>query len=606
MKKWITIITIIVVIALVIVGINIFKDKDFSWGKKGKPKTYSVSSIEDFEKIKDDLSGHYKQTKDLDFSGYEDWETIGVFKEFENKKNKAFTGVYDGDGYIIKNFEINNPSEDSVSIFAYLDDGAVIKNLKLENIKFTGNKRVGGLAAYMNDAVIENIEFQGELEGKINVGGILGSQNVKARVKNTTVNASITGYERVGGIVGLNAGKIEKSESFGKVNGEIYVGGIAGVNLRSGGEIINSNSQSKIHGRLMTGGLAGENSGKIEDSFSEAEIEGYNYSGGISGINFGEINNIESSAIVNSSYETGGISGYNYPKAIIKKSEFNGVVNGKVGAGGISGSNAGKIDDVLVEGEIKGQNFFAKYIGLNSVEGEYDIEEKGPNVVGKDYSKTKLKDYKTRLYNNSELWGLGKIKKYLSNDIDIDWYEDQASTGEYKDMNCVPSSLAMAINWHNEKIVTNGEEVRNNYIEKYNLKGGWNFLAAKNYLKDKEVPFKYFEGNENMESNIISWLDQGNIFIIITMMDKISVNIGNFLRTGSHSVKVNDIGHSFIIKGYLINEEDDLYFEVYDPSSLEQKYLDGNFIGKNRYYLADEVINSMGEDNPYPYIMIQK
>jgi hypothetical protein len=56
----------------------------------------------------------------------------------------------------------------------------------------------------------------------------------------------------------------------------------------------------------------------------------------------------------------------------------------------------------------------------------------------------------------------------------------------------------------------------------------------------------------------------------------------------------------------LINEEDDLYFEVYDPSSLEQKYLDGNFIGKNRYYLADEVINSMGEDNPYPYIMIQK
>jgi hypothetical protein len=99
------------------------------------------------------------------------------------------------------------------------------------------------------------------------------------------------------------------------------------------------------------------------------------------------------------------------------------------------------------------------------------------------------------------------------------------------------------------------------------LKGGWNFLAAKNYLKGKEVPF---------------------------------------LRTGSHSVKVNDIGHSFIIKGYLINEEDDLYFEVYDPSSLAQKYLDGNFIGKNRYYHADEVINSMGEDNPYPYIMIQK
>jgi hypothetical protein len=75
----------------------------------------------------------------------------------------------------------------------------------------------------------------------------------------------------------------------------------------------------------------------------------------------------------------------------------------------------------LVEGKIKGQDFFAKYIGLNSVEGKYDIEEKGPNVVGKDYSKTKLKDYKTRLYNNSELWGLVKIKKYVSNDIDIDW-----------------------------------------------------------------------------------------------------------------------------------------------------------------------------------------
>jgi hypothetical protein len=48
--------------------------------------------------------------------------------------------------------------------------------------------------------------------------------------------------------------------------------------------------------------------------------------------------------------------------------------------------------------------------------------------------------------------------------------------------------------------------------------------------------------------------------------------------------------HFILLKGYKIVDEI-TWFEVYDPYSNDQKYLDGSLKGRNRYYRGTELMN---------------
>ena len=60
----------------------------------------------------DDLSGKYILINDIDLEGY-DWAPVGV-------SGNSFTGELNGNGFVIRNLEIDNPTEDRQGLFGYL------------------------------------------------------------------------------------------------------------------------------------------------------------------------------------------------------------------------------------------------------------------------------------------------------------------------------------------------------------------------------------------------------------------------------------------------------------------------------------------------------
>ncbi len=137
-------------------------------------------------------------TADIDLNG-KLWPGIGL---------DGYTGTFDGDGYVIKNMEIN-ASSGYMGFFNNLSSGSFVKNLGIES------------------------------------GSI-------------TVTASSTTF--VGGICGQNQGVI--LNCFNKVDlttsGVSYVGGIAGGCMSSGSAIVNCyNTGEIVSDRANVGGIAG-------------------------------------------------------------------------------------------------------------------------------------------------------------------------------------------------------------------------------------------------------------------------------------------------------------------------------------------------------------
>lgn len=151
----------------------------------------------------------------IDLDGYY-WEPIG--------NNFAFTGLFDGQGYIIKNIQVDTA-----------------KN--------------AGLFGKVTDATIANVYLQtGLIVGRQNLGSIVGYAN-NTQVINCYNTARINGLdfaaENVGGIVGyaINGGKIEGCYNLGIVGGAAYIGGVLGRHLG------NSNTQFLIKTCYVQGGV---------------------------------------------------------------------------------------------------------------------------------------------------------------------------------------------------------------------------------------------------------------------------------------------------------------------------------------------------------------
>ena len=84
-----------------------------------------ISTRAELEAIRDNLSGNYHLTQDIDLSGAE-WVPIGNRSLFI-----AFSGVFDGQGHVIHNLTITGDYE-YAGLFGYTD-GATIKNVGLED-----------------------------------------------------------------------------------------------------------------------------------------------------------------------------------------------------------------------------------------------------------------------------------------------------------------------------------------------------------------------------------------------------------------------------------------------------------------------------------------
>lgn len=145
------------------------------------PKGYKgIYSAKDLNSVRKNLNGKYILMNDIDLSGYDSWEPIGG----KDTGNSAFfTGVLNGNGYVIKNLNIS-VSEFSgeyilLGVFAQLNN-AVIHNLGIESGQISNSfiGYVGSIAGTAQGSIIENcfckVFIDISTNTDITVGGIVG------------------------------------------------------------------------------------------------------------------------------------------------------------------------------------------------------------------------------------------------------------------------------------------------------------------------------------------------------------------------------------------------------------------------------------------------
>ena len=239
----------------------------------------------DLDAVRDNLGGHHRLMNDLDSTtaGYDElasptanqgkgWQPIGT------SAYNLFWGEFDGQGYEIRDLFINRPHEYYVGLFGLVGYRGVIKDVGVVNFTVSGSNRVGGLVGE-NWGTVSNSYATGRVSGSSCVGGLVGKN--EDTVSNSYSTASVTGDYHVGSLVGWNEGPVSDSYATGSVSGDMNIGGLVGINS---GTVSNSYSTGNVTGSVHVGGLVGRNLwGTVSDSYSTASVTGDEDVGGLVG-----------------------------------------------------------------------------------------------------------------------------------------------------------------------------------------------------------------------------------------------------------------------------------------------------------------------------------
>jgi hypothetical protein len=277
-------------------------------GCDSAPGYLEIRNWHDLYAVRGNLSGHYLLMNELDSStvGYGElagntanagkgWQPIGT-------SDDLFTGTLDGQGYGISDMFINRPDESAVGLFAAVQAGGVIQNVRMLQVNVAGDWAVGALVGE-NWGDVRNSYSDGAVTGADCVGGLVGGN--AGGVSDSYSRANVTGHWDVGGLVGCSdyRGSVTNSYSAGSVTGEWAVGGLVGGNL--GGTIARSYATGRVTGDDYVGGLVGDNQGSVSNSYSTSSVIGEWYVGGLVGDN-------DSTGTVSNSYASGSVSGYSF------------------------------------------------------------------------------------------------------------------------------------------------------------------------------------------------------------------------------------------------------------------------------------------------------
>ncbi len=259
-------------------------------GTEGSP--YLLSSAADIELLGGtpaDWGKYFEVTQNIDLTGYSNIR-IGT------SSSSPFSGYFDGSGKIISNYTFNN-SVDYGALFGYINAAAVIEGVQMTgvNVNAGSGKYVAALVGN-NYGIVERCTAQGTVSGgnftgglvarnygtiencssSVNVtsqsrGGCLTSYNIGGgSINKCRVDGSVTGLDRVGGIVGENIGNISNCYSGASVSGTEKVGGIAGSTAT--GSITNCYAYGTVTGTLYKGAVIGDRvSGAASGCFFDNE-----------------------------------------------------------------------------------------------------------------------------------------------------------------------------------------------------------------------------------------------------------------------------------------------------------------------------------------------
>ena len=392
---------------------------------------------------KDALGYNYSLMGDINASGVKDYEAIGT------SSADGFTGTFDGRGNRIIGLDATKRTDGTSQtlansgIFSQIGENGVVKNVNIYSSNFTGTGTAGAVAGVNNGGTVENVTTFGNtvtIQG-VNgtVGGIVGQNSgavddveaigsvianggvagglVGTNAENAVINESYsnsavtsgtgTSKNGLGGVVGMNNGKVNLVDSLGVTNGanSSQVGGIIGVN---NGTMNSGYNESIVNGQSNVGGIIGvNNEGKeVTNVVNATRVTGDEtngkYVGGLIGSNSGKVANGRNNGEITGNQYVGGLVGRNEADSTLTNlvNDSSASITGEMYVGGIAGSNAGTItamnedteegsDTLLINrGTITGQQYVGGVAGVNEAGGRIENTNNDVELFVKDGTKT--------------------------------------------------------------------------------------------------------------------------------------------------------------------------------------------------------------------------
>ncbi len=332
-------------------------------GEEGNP--YKVETLEQLQKIGSHTDKHFIQINDIDADDTKSWNDGKGFKPIGDG-DVPFSGTYNGAGFKISGLTIQR--ENDIGMFGIVGNGR-IKNTELFIASISGSNRVGGLVGSNLGGQISGSLVTGDVSGSNWIGGLVGVNSREGQISDCHTMGNVSGIHYVGGLVGENlGGRISNSHTTGNVSGNEMIGGLTGLNLN--GEISSSHATGDISGIHYVGGLVGENEqGQIISSHATGDISGSgNAIGGLTGRNSGQISDSHAFSMARGGNAVGGLVGRNLGS--ISSSYAIGNISGSGSAvGGLVGNNwVGQIHDSHAVGDVSGNEDVGGLAGSNNDE----------------------------------------------------------------------------------------------------------------------------------------------------------------------------------------------------------------------------------------------
>lgn len=252
-------------------------------------------------------------------------------KDTEFQSIVSFGGTFNGNNHKISGLNLTGALSPA-GFFGTIQEGALVQNLNVAGcIAPDQTKQSTGGIAGVNNGKIVNCSYYGIVEGTTDAGGIVGRNELKGEIYDSTADGTVTAESHTGGIVGYNMGTVSNCTNNGKINCVILDPGLKideisidpTTNISS---LFNLTSLAHINVATDTGGIVGYSSGMVLGCKNSGTVgyehTGYNV-GGIAGRSSGYVNNCENSGKIYGRKDVGGIVGQAEPYITINLSEDN-------------------------------------------------------------------------------------------------------------------------------------------------------------------------------------------------------------------------------------------------------------------------------------------
>ena len=231
----------------------------------------------------------YELTADLDFdtngSGGADagdafwhggagWEPIG-------SDSDPFMAALEGNWHVVSNVFIDRGAQDGVGLFGHVGEDGSIRRFGVADVSVTGNDRVGGLVG-RNQGEVEWCFATGAVRGNDYVGGVAGDFSA-GRLRPCYAAGTVTGNDYVGGLVGHATvySSFIGCYAASRVTGRDAVGGLVGSAAHNAdftatfSRLYITYATGRVEGRSAVGGLVGRlEYGSISYSYATGYVSG--------------------------------------------------------------------------------------------------------------------------------------------------------------------------------------------------------------------------------------------------------------------------------------------------------------------------------------------